>query len=315
VLVIEDLHWIDKSSEDVLKALLSTIPAIRVLLIFTFRPEYMPPWRIKSYQSQIMLNRLSKREGEQIIEHLDISKDFSSQQKEIILQNAEGVPLFIEEIFKSLNNLTNFDKHNFLLPFINNRQSIAIPPIIQDVIMARVDRLSEIAKEIIQIGSIVGREFSYELIRAVSGSIEDELNSVLSELQESELIFEIGMVPHSVYAFKHSLTREAIYNSILQGKKRELHIRIGRAIEKIYADNLKQHFGILAQHYIIAAENFKAAEYSKLSAKKAIRSGSLDEAIYYNEKLVACLEKLTLTEEGVHSHLVAALELTAVKLV
>jgi len=104
------------------------------------------------------------------------------------------------------------------------------------------------------------------------------------------------MIPHSVFAFKHSLTREAIYNSILQVKKRELHSKIGRAIEKIYADNLNKYFGILAQHYIIAAENFKAAEYSKLTAKKAIRS-VFRRSYYYNEKLVACLEKLTLTEE------------------
>jgi class 3 adenylate cyclase/tetratricopeptide (TPR) repeat protein len=296
VLVIEDLHWADKSSEDVLTALLSNIPGVRVLLIFTFRPEFLPLWRSKSYHSQITLNRLSKREGIEMLENLLGSIILGSRQKEIILEKAEGVPLFLEEILKSFVHISSIEKDKILFASFNNRNNIAVPSIIQDVIMARVDTLSEPAKEVIQIGSIVGREFSYDLIKHVLGSDEKELNSILFLLKESELIYEIGQIFNSEFAFKHSLTRDVIYNSILQRKKKELHNRIGLAIEKMYADNIDEYLGILANHYIIGAENYKAAEYSKLTAKKAIMSGSLDEAIFYSEKLVSCLEKLPKTD-------------------
>jgi tetratricopeptide (TPR) repeat protein len=163
--------------------------------------------------------------------------------------------------------------------------------------MARVDTLPEGAKEVIQTGSVIEREFSYELIKRVTGLSEQELLSRLSILKDSELLFERGIYPDSAYIFKHALTREVVYDSILARKKKELHKKIGQAIEQLFKDNLHEHYGALIEH-LIKSENYeKAAEYCRLEGKQVEKAGSLSDAIAYGNKQVVCLERLPQTEE------------------
>jgi tetratricopeptide (TPR) repeat protein len=296
-MAIEDLHWVDKSSEDTLKVLLDSIAGERIFLIFTYRPEYDQTWGSKSYHSQVNLNRLSNRESLAMVNHLLDTDNIDAKLEDLILQRTEGVPFFIEEFIKSLKDLNIIERKNSKFQIAKDIQDLSIPATIQDVIMARVDSLPESAKELLQVGSVVEREFSYGLVKEVSGLSERELLSRLSVLKNSELIFERGVFPETIYIFKHALTQEVVYNSILIRKKKQLHAEIGNAIEKLYRDGLAEHYGVLAEHFISSEKYEKGAEYCRLETKKAEKAASFPEAIASGKKRIICLEKLSQTED------------------
>jgi class 3 adenylate cyclase len=216
ILAYEDLHWIDKSSEDHLKHLLESIPGARVLMIFTYRPEFVHTWGGKSFHSQITLNRLSNRESLMMISHLLGTEEIDSPLEELILEKTEGVPFFIEEFIRSLRDLKMIERKDNKYHLAKDTQGVTIPSTIHDVIMARVDTLPEAAKGVLQTGSVVGREFSHDLIRKVTGLPEQELLTHLSVLKDSELLYERGIYPQSTYIFKHALTQDATYQSLLK---------------------------------------------------------------------------------------------------
>jgi tetratricopeptide (TPR) repeat protein len=297
IMAIEDLHWIDKSSEDTLKALLDRIAGERIFLIFTYRPEYVHTWGAKSYHSQITLNRISNSECLAMVTYLLGTENIDSDLEEMILNKTEGVPFFIEEFIKSLKDLNVIERNNSIYQLSKNVEAVSIPSTIQDVIMARVDTLPEGAKELLQSGSAIEREFSYEVIRQVSDLSEQELLSRLSVLKDSELLFERGIYPETNFIFKHALTQEVIYSSILAQKKKELHNKIGQTIEKLYKDNLYEHYGIIAEHFINGNNFENGAKYCRLAERKAEKAGSLNNAIEYGEKQITCLESLPHTED------------------
>jgi tetratricopeptide (TPR) repeat protein len=297
IMAIEDLHWIDKSSEDTLKALLDSISGEKIFLILTYRPVYVHTWSAKSYHSQVNLNRLSNRESLAMVTYLLGTDEIDRQLEELILEKTEGVPFFIEEFIKSLKDLKIIEKKKTAYHLAKDLQEVTIPSTIQDVIMARADSLPDGAKELLQLGSAIEREFSYELIKQVSELSEKELLSRLSVLKDAEVIFERGIYPENTYIFKHALTQEVVYDSILTQRKKQLHNRIGHAIEQLYKDNLHEHYGVLADHFIIS-ENFeKGADYSKLAERKAEKTASLNDAISYVKKRISCLEKIPLDDD------------------
>jgi class 3 adenylate cyclase/tetratricopeptide (TPR) repeat protein len=305
IVATEDLHWIDSSSEDYFKELLESIAGSRVFLIFTYRPEFVHTWGAKSYHSQLNLNRLSNRESLAMVTHLLGTEDIGNDLEELILEKTEGVPFFIEEFIKSLKDLNAIERKNGIYHLAKDIQAVSIPSTIQDVIMARVDKLPEGAKNLLQTGSVIEREFSYKLIKTVSGLSEQDLLTQLSVLKDSELIFERGIYPESTYVFKHALTQEVVYDSILTRKKKELHNKIGQSIEQIYKDNLQEHYGVLAEHFI-NGENFEnGSNYCRLAARKAEKPGSLVDAITYKEKQIECLERLPKTE-GLEKNIIDA---------
>jgi class 3 adenylate cyclase/tetratricopeptide (TPR) repeat protein len=297
IIASEDLHWVDKSSEDVLRNHLDSIPGSRVLLIFTYRPEFVHTWGSKSYHNQLTLHRLSNRETLEMATHILGTKEIEKAFEELILQKTEGVPFFIEEFIKSLKDLKIIEKKDNTYQLIKNVRQVAIPSTIQDVIMARVDSLSEGAKEVLQTGSVIEREFSYPLINRVTNLPEKELLSDLSILKDSELLYERGIYPQSNYIFKHALTREVVYDSILARRKKKLHEEIGEAIEQLYKDNLSDHYEVLLEHYFSGENYSKSAEYSRLASRKAERAVSLNDAIAHSKKRVASLELLPQTED------------------
>jgi len=297
IMAVEDLHWIDKSSEDTLKYLLESISGARILLIFTYRPEFVHTWGGRSYHNQVNLNRLSNRESLAMVYFLLGADDVDRDLENLILEKTEGIPFFIEEFLKSLNALKLIEKKGNRYHLTKNIQELAIPSTIQDVIMTRVDTLPERPKEVLQTGSVIEREFGYELIKRVTGLSEKELLSNLSVLKDSELVFERGVFPESTYIFKHALTREVVYGSILTKRKKKLHEEIGDAIEELYKNNIDEHYGVLAEHYSESENHEKAAIYLELAAKKTGKSGSLTEAIAYTNKLISSLERLPRTDE------------------
>ena len=299
VLAVEDLHWVDKSSENVFRFTIDSISAARVLLIFTYRPEFVHTWGAKSYHSQITLNRLSNRESLAMMSCLLGTENFDRDLEELVLAKTEGVPFFIEEFIKSLKDLKIIERKDNTYQLAGRIQDLSIPSTIQEVIMARVDTLPDAAKELLQAGSAIEKEFSYELIRDVSDLSERELLSQLSVLKDAEILFERGIFPDSTFFFKHALTREVVYDSILKRKKKELHDKIGKAIERLYTNNLYEHYGVLAEHFINSENCGEGSNYCRLAAKKAEKAGSLEDAITYREKQIECLESGPRTDQTV----------------
>jgi len=296
IMAFEDLHWSDKSSEEFLKYLLDCITGARIFLIFTYRPEFVYSWSGKSYHSQVTLNRLSNHESLAVVTHLLGTKEIDRDLEELILQKTEGIPFFIEEFTRSLKDLKVIKRKDNQYSLTTSIKDMTIPSTIHDVIMARVDSLPDGAKEILQTGSVIERDFSYELIKRVTGLAERDLLSYLSILKDSELLYETGIYPQSTYIFKHNLTREVVYDSILTQRKKRIHEEIANAIEEFYKDNLYEYCAVLAEH-LIQSENYaKGAEYSRLAGKKAQKAASFKEAIEYAKKRVFCLERLPKTD-------------------
>ncbi|MGD9018075.1 MAG: adenylate/guanylate cyclase domain-containing protein [Desulfobacterales bacterium] len=297
VIAIEDLHWVDQSSADIFKYVLESIPGSRILLIFTYRPEYLPQWGVRSYHNQLTINRLSNRHVVEMMTHLLGTAHFDAQIEELILDKAEGVPFFIEEFINSLKHLKIIAKNRLAYNLTSRIHEVTIPTTIQDIIMARIDSLPHGSKEILQLGAVIEREFSYILIRKISGLSEQELFSSISILKDSELIYERGIYPRTTYVFKHALTREVVYESILAKKRKTLHQQVGLAIEDIYQDDLTAVVSVLADHFDISGDYEKSAEYARLASKKAQKRASLNDAIGFARQRVDALEKLDQNEE------------------
>jgi predicted ATPase/class 3 adenylate cyclase len=292
ILAIEDLHWIDKSSENVFKAVLDSIAGEKVFLIFTYRPEFVHTWGAKSYHSQANLNRLSNRESLAMVAHLLGTDEVSSDLEGLILEKTEGIPFFIEEYVASFKDLKIIERKGNRYHLAQEIHEVTIPSTIQDVIMARVDALPQEAKELLQAGSAIEREFSFELIKKVTGLPETELLSSISVLKDAELFFERGIYPNSSLIFKHALTRDVVYNSLLIQKKKKLHEGIGIAIEDSYKEKLNEYYEILVEHFILSNNYEKGSFYAKLAAKKAEKAASFADAISYGKKRTSCLEQL-----------------------
>jgi tetratricopeptide (TPR) repeat protein len=298
ILAYEDLHWIDKSSEDQLKHLLESIPGARVLLIFTYRPEFVHTWGAKSYHNQVTLNRLSNRESLMMVSHLLGTEEFDRYLEEFILEKTEGIPFFIEELIKSLKDLKIMERTDNKYHLAKDIKEVIIPATVQDVIMARVDSLPEGSKGLLQTVSVVGREFSQDLIRRVTGLAEQELLSHLSVLKDSELLYERGIYPQSTYIFKHALTQEVAYNSLLLKRRKEIHEEIGEAIEALYPDRLEEQYELLAYHYAHSTNTDKAAHYLDLANQKAIKVYAIDQAKAYFDEAMEFLDTMPETEEN-----------------
>jgi class 3 adenylate cyclase/tetratricopeptide (TPR) repeat protein len=297
IIAVEDLHWIDRNSEDIFKFLLEGISGARVFLIFTYRPEYVHTWGGKSYHSQVNLNRLSNRESLAMVSHLLGTAEIDIKIEELVLEKTEGVPFFIEEFLKSLKDLKIIEASQKRYRLVKDIKHVSIPSTIQEVIMARVDSLAGGARELLQIGSAIDREFSFDSIQKVAELPEKDLLSRLSVLKDMELVYERGIYPQSTYIFKHALTQEVVYDSIMGKRKKLLHEKIGRAIEALNQESIDEHCEVLSDHFM-KAENYKeGAEYCRLICKKAARKASFDDAITYGKKRIECLGRLPRTDD------------------
>ena len=292
ILAYEDLHWIDKSSEDHLKHLLESIPGARVFMIFTYRPEFVHTWGGKSFHSQITLNRLSNREGLIMISHLLGTEEIDSHLEELILEKTEGVPFFIEEFIRSLKDLKIIERKGNKYCLARDTQDVTIPATIHDVIMARVDTLPEAAKAVLQTGSVAGREFSHDLIRRVTGLPEQELLSHLSVLKDSELLYERGIYPESTYIFKHALTQDTTYQSLLKSTLQKYHRKIAAVLEKDFPEMVETQPELLAHHYTEAGVNEQAVGYWHQAGKRATQRSAHFEAINHLTKALELLMTL-----------------------
>jgi len=303
ILAYEDLHWMDKSSEDVLKYVLESIPGARVLMIFTYRPEFVHTWGSKSFHSQITLNRLSNRESLIMISHLLGTENIDSDLEELILEKTEGVPFFIEEFIRSLKDMKIIEGEGGKYSLAKGIESLTIPSTIQDVIMAKVDSLPDGAKEVLQTGSVIEREFSYEIIKRLMAFPEQELLSHLSILKDSELLYERGIFPQSVYVFKHALTREVAYNSLLLKARKKIHEKIVIAVEDLYPESLGEYYELFAYHSLQGEDWQRAYRYNREAGLKTFSLSAYEEAQKYFEAALEALHNLPRTRKWIEKEI------------
>lgn len=263
ILEVEDLHWADATSEDFLSRLVEGVAHARILLLLTYRSGYQPSWMEKSYATQITMRRLSHHESREMVSaYLDGGKVPEALTDEI-LEKAEGNPFFLEELARSMNDRSDGDE--------------AVPDTVQGLIMARMDRLPEEHKRVIQTASVLGREFSLDLLYAVWQDAA-ALDPLMTDLQRWEFFYEDPTAEDTVYVFHHALTQEVAYQTLLSGRRQDLHRSAGRALEALYADRLDDALDRIAYHYPRANEPEKAVDYLTRAAEKAARGYAHSEA-------------------------------------
>jgi class 3 adenylate cyclase/predicted ATPase len=272
VMVFEDAHWIDPTSRELLDLTVERVGSLPVLLIVTFRPEFLPPWTGQPQVSMLALNRLDRRDRTVLVEQIASGKTLPDDVVSQIADRTDGVPLFVEELTKSVleSGLLREEKDRYVLD--GALPAFAIPTSLNDSLMARLDRLASV-RHVAQIGAAIGREFPYALLHAVSRPPEDELQAALGRLVASELVLQRGAPPEAVYTFKHALVQDAAHGSLLRSSRQQLHAQIAEALEAHSPELMDSQPEFLAQHYAEAGLVEKSVAYwGKAGQRSAARS-------------------------------------------
>ena len=297
IIAIDDLQWIDKTSEEFLTYLIGWLANARILFIILYRPEYTHQWASKSYYSQIGVDQLPTETSAELVQAILEGGEVVPELREIVLNRAAGNPLFMEEFTHTLLENGSIQKKDHQYVLSTKASEIQVPDTIQGIIAARMDRLEENLKRTMQVASVIGRDFAYRILQTITG-MREELKSYLLNLQGLEFIYEKNLFPELEYIFKHALTQEVAYNSLLLKRRKEIHERIGKAIEELYHDSLEEFYEVLAHHYSRSENLDKAYQYLKLSGDKAQSSYSNWEAFRFYREAIDVLNKLAETEEN-----------------
>jgi class 3 adenylate cyclase/tetratricopeptide (TPR) repeat protein len=261
VIVIEDLHWLDKASEEYLTFLIESLTGMPVLLLTAYRPGYAVRWAAKTYYTQIALDRLTPQEVEELLQALLGADAWLAPLKQLLRERTEGNPFFLEESVRMLVDSESLAGERGAYRPIKPLQAIQVPSTVQAVLAARVDRLPAEDKHLLQTAAVIGKQIPLALLQAVADQPEDELRRGLAQLQAGEFLYDLGLFPDVQYSFTHSLTYEVTYGGLLQERRRALHARIIEAIEALYADRLAEWRDRLAYHVVRGEVWSKAPTY------------------------------------------------------
>ncbi len=290
-MLFEDAHWIDPTSLELLTLTVARASTLPLLLLVTARPEFTPPWPAEAHVTTLPLARLGRREGAALVARSAGGKVLPAEILEQILARTDGVPLFLEELTKTIIEsglLREEDGHYALdgaLP------PLTIPATLHDSLMARLDRLAPV-REVAQIGAAIGREFSYPLLSAVAQQPDDRLKEALDRLVRAELVFGRGEIPDAVYTFKHALVQEAAYASLLRERRRQLHARIARALEGALPEVVETQPELVAHHYAAAGLPAPAIRYYRRAADRAMAASANADAIAHLTKGLELIDSL-----------------------
>jgi tetratricopeptide (TPR) repeat protein len=286
ILAVEDLHWIDKTSEEYLASFVESLPGTRILLLTTYRPGYRPPWMGKSYVTQLALQPLSDQDGLTVVYSIAAREKLPDPVAQVILEKADGNPFFLEELTR--------DVAEHETPY----QTRSVPDTIQGVLMARIDRLPADAKRLLQTASILGRQFSLRLLGAIwEGGAPFE--PYLVELRRLEFLYERAGAEEPTHVFKHALTQEVAYETLLTSHRKALHTAAGQALEVFYSDRLESVYELLAHHYAKTDEAAKAVDYLTRFARKAARVYAHTEAVAAFQEALVQVDRLPAEDRDV----------------
>ena len=276
--IFEDLHWIDSETQALLDLLADSIANSRVLLLVNYRPEYRHGWANKSYYSQFRLEALGRKSASEMLSALLGDRIELSPFKRLVIERTEGNPFFIEEMVQALFEEGALSR-NGAVKVTRSLSQLRLPTTVQGMLAARIDRLSAEQKDLLQTLAVIGRESPLGLVRQVSSQVDTELERMLAELQASEFIYEQPALAGAQYIFKHALTQEVAYGSVLVERRRLLHERTGEAIEALFRDRIDDHLAELAHHYSRTANMRKAVEYLVRAGSQAAARSAYSEAI------------------------------------
>jgi predicted ATPase len=302
LVLVEDAHWIDPTTTEWLEMVVERLAELPVLLIVTARPEFEPRWKALSHVAVLLLGRLEVDQGAAIMERVAGGKKLPSEIADRILANTEGVPLFVEELTRTVLDsgllVEAGDRYlsNGPLP------AIAIPSTLQDSLMARLDRLSPV-KETAQIGACIGRVFHHRLLAAVSGTGQGRLDDALRQLERAELVFRSGAVPEATYTFKHALVRDTAYQSLLKSRRQQIHGKIAATLEAEFGDIAEAEPESVAQHYTLGGMAAQAVPWWLKAGQRALNRSAHHEAAAHFAKGLELVASLPASEDRLRQQL------------
>jgi predicted ATPase len=288
---VEDLHWIDPTSLELLSLAIDQISGQRILLLATARPEFTPPWPSHPHISNISLNRLGRPDGEALILDVTKTKPLPAEIRDQIIERTDGVPLFIEELTKSVIESGLLREKADHYELTGPLPPLAIPSTLHASLLARLDRLSAV-KDVAQTAAVIGREFSYPLIAAATVLAEGNLNEALAQLVAAQLIYQRGVPPDATYQFKHALVQDASYASLLRSRRQQLHSQIARALEERFSDIVATEPETLAHHYTEAGITNAALSYWLKAGQRATGHTAYRESVRHLERGLAIINTL-----------------------
>jgi len=298
LLIFEDLHWVDNETQALLDALAGALGSARLLLLITYRPGYQDIWGSRPNYRQVRLSALPTHDTHDLLEVL-LGRDPELDPLKQLLIGRGGNPFFLEETVRALvetQALSGERGHYRLMRPIGN---IQVPPTVQAILAARIDRLLPGDKNLLQIASVVGREIPLAVLRPMAGFTEEALEHALEHLQTAEFLFETGLYPDVEYSFTHALTHEVTYNGLLRARRSSLHARLVNAIETLYRDRLSEHIERLAQHAVRGELLEKAVQYLRQAGLKALSRSALENGRVWFEQALAIIEKLPESKDNI----------------
>jgi class 3 adenylate cyclase/predicted ATPase len=294
--IVEDLHWIDPSTLEFLTLLITQEPTARILTVLTCRPEFHPPWPLRAHVTLLTLSRLAHPQAAQMMLQMTGDRPLPMEIVQQIVAKTDGVPLFVEELTKMVLEsgllLERDDRYAPTGPL----PPLAIPATLHDSLMARLDRLAPV-KAVAQLGAVLGRTFSYELLQAMTPLNEASLQQALAQLVDAELLYQRGLPPQATYTFKHALIQDAAYESLLRSTRQQYHQRIAQLLEAQFAETVETHPELLAQHYTEAGLAEQAVGYWYQAGQRAHERSAHVEAIGHLTKGLEVLTTLPDTRE------------------
>jgi predicted ATPase len=294
--ILEDLHWSDPTTLEFIELLIDQIPTASIDALLTCRPEFQPSWSHRSYLAEVMVNRLSQPQIARMAEQVVGAKHLPDEIVQQLMDKTDGVPLYVEEMTKAVLESGVLKETNSHYELAGSMTSLSIPATLQDSLMARLDRLVT-AKVIAQSASVIGREFSYVLLQAVSELDEATLQRELGRLVESELVYQHGIPPQAVYTFKHALIQDTAYQSLLRSTRQQHHQRIAQVLEAQFPETVAMQPELVAQHYTAAGCAEQAVVYWQRSGQQASERSANVEAISHFTTGIELLKTLPETPE------------------
>jgi class 3 adenylate cyclase/tetratricopeptide (TPR) repeat protein len=289
ILVIEDLHWVDRTSEEFLIWLADSLSLAPVLMLLTYRREYRHPFPERSFLTHLTLQHLTAQESLEMAGRVLTASDLPAQLRHLVLAKAEGNPFFVEEMIKTLLESGALAQQAGRCEALQTASWSEIPNTIQDLILSRVGRLEESARKALQLASVIGREFAVPLLETIA-DLNEPLGESLRKLKALELIYERSVFPEHTCIFKHALTQEVAYNSLLLQRRKELHCLVAAAMEELYASRLPDFYGLLAHHYQSGEEWERALDFLQRAAQRCREAGA------YREEALQLSEALTVAQ-------------------
>lgn len=316
-LVIEDVHWIDQASQEVVSAIVEAMADVPLLLVLVYRPEYLHAWGAKAYHAEISLrrlgnagsaamvravlgksyaarvalDRLSPEDSQTLVQELLGTTAVPPELEALVATHTDGNPLFIEELVRDLLETGDLVKRDGRYVLTRAPEALVLPATVQAVLLARIDRLNPELRSLLQTASVVGRVFSHQLLGALRETGEG-LDQALLQLEDLDFVYPTALAPERPYSFKHVLAQEAVYQTLVRPRREALHERVGRAIEALYPDRLEEFYELIAHHYGRSGNDDKAFEYLDLANRKAARANAMPEAKEYFEQAMAVLDRM-----------------------